>query len=81
MDPATEDALNALLPHGRTGDERHDLLTAARRAWEIRHNNTRHGGAVIGALKHDHGLTWDQIRTHTGIPPGTAQRWAELPPR
>lgn len=79
MDPDIADALNTLLPHGRTGNERQDLIDAAKQAWAIRHTNTHTGGTVIAALKIDHGLTWEQIRALTGIPPATAQRWADLP--
>lgn len=47
---ATEEALQALLGDGRTGDLRADLLAALAEAMRRRERNTAHGGAVIAPL-------------------------------
>lgn len=74
-----DEALDALLGEGRTGDERGDLIEAAKEAMRRRRLNTEHGGAVIAAL-HEAGMSWRDIEQATGIARTTAQRWAEPPP-
>ncbi|MGH4007842.1 MAG: hypothetical protein ACRDTH_06725 [Pseudonocardiaceae bacterium] len=71
-------ALNALLSGQRTGEQRADLVAAAREAMARRVRNSEHGGAVLAALR-DLGLSWRDIEAATGIPRTTAQRWAEPP--
>lgn len=73
-----DEALAELLPQGRTGQERDDLIAAAAEAWRRRHVNTEAGAAVIAALA-DQGLSYRQISDLTGIPPATAHRWARPP--
>lgn len=75
-----EEALEALLGSERTGDQRADLIAAAKEAMERRIRNTEHGGAVIAAL-HEAGMSWREIEIATGIARTTAQRWAEPPER
>lgn len=75
-----EEALDALLGDRRTGDQRTDLIAAAKEAMDRRERNSQHGGAVLAALV-DEGLSWRQIEQATGIPRTTAQRWAEPPKR
>lgn len=75
-----DEALDALLGPERTGDQRADLIAAAKEAMERRIRNTEHGGAVIAAL-HEAGMSWREIEQATGIARTTAQRWAEPPGR
>ena len=73
------EALDALLGRNRTGDYKDDLIAAAREAMERRKRNSEHGGAILGALRDNVGLTWREIADVTGIPASTAYRWAEPP--
>ncbi len=75
-----DEALDALLGDRRTGDQRTDLIAAAKEAMDRRERNSQHGGAVLAALV-DQGLSWRQIEQATGIPRTTAQRWATPPER
>lgn len=75
-----DEALDALLGPSRTGDQRADLIAAAKEAMDRRERNTAHGGAVIAALR-DTGMTWRDVEAATGIARTTAQRWAEPPER
>lgn len=85
-----EEALNKLLPGGRTGDLHADLVAAAREAWDRRRFNSLVGGIILAALqdpeimgKDDKGrsqaLSLRDIERETEIPRQTAARWA-LPP-
>lgn len=76
----TNEALDALLGERRTGDERADLVAAAREAMDRRERNTQHGGTVLAALV-DAGVSYREIERLTGIPRATAQRWAVPPER
>lgn len=73
-----EDALNELLPQGRTDQRHDDLVAAAVETWRRRRVNTEAGAAVIAALI-DSGLSYRQIAELTGIPVTTAHRWAVQP--
>jgi transposase-like protein len=73
-----EDALSELLPQGRTGEPRADLVSAAGEAWRRRQVNTEAGATVIAALS-EQGFTYRQIAEATGIPAATAHRWARPP--
>lgn len=77
---AEREALNELLPPTRqTGNLETDLAEAARTAMRRRIDNSRWGGAVIGALHRQIG-SWRQLEDLTGIPHATARRWAAPPP-
>lgn len=75
-----DEALDALLGDRRTGDQRTDLIAAAKEAMDRRERNSQHGGAVLAALI-EAGLSYRDIERETGIPRSTAQRWAEPPKR
>jgi hypothetical protein len=79
----TEEALMNLLGERRTGDRRADLLAAAREAMRRREQNSADGGAVIAALvdEDDIGMSYRELERETGIPIGTAHRWAAPPKR
>jgi hypothetical protein len=77
----TEEALMNLLGDRRSGDERTDLIEAAREAMRRREQNSADGGAVIAALVKDHGVSYRELERQTGIPVGTAHRWAAPPKR
>jgi uncharacterized protein YerC len=75
-----DEALNSLLGAARTGDMRADLIAAAREAMDRRERNSVDGGAVIAAML-AMGMSYRDIEAATGIPKGTAHRWAVLPDR
>lgn len=86
LTPDEQAALEELLPADqRTGDLADDLAAAARTAMARRVRNSELGGAVIAALyrelqsRHPKG-SWRDLEAATGIPHGTARRWAK-PPR
>jgi hypothetical protein len=80
LTPDEQEALNELLPADRqTGDPVEDLTEAARTAMRRRVDNSRWGGAVIGALYKELN-SWRQLAEVTGIPLATARRWATPPP-
>lgn len=80
LTPEEREALNELLPPSRqTGNLETDLAEAARIAMRRRIDNSRWGGAVIGALHREIG-SWRQLEDLTGIPHATARRWAAPPP-
>lgn len=56
-----------------------DLIEAAKESLERRKRNSRDGGAVLRYLHDTLGMTWERISDLTGIPVGTAYRWAEPP--
>lgn len=69
----------ALAELGVTGDPSPETLTeAATEAWRRRHVNTDAGAAVIRGML-DAGMSYRAIQDATGIPPGTAHRWARPP--
>jgi len=76
----TEEALVNLLGDRRTGDTRADLLDALREAMRRREQNSADGGAVIAALT-ELGVSYREIERETGVPIGTAHRWATPPKR
>lgn len=76
----TEEALVNLLGDRRTGDARTDLLEALREAMRRRERNSADGGAVIAALT-EMGVSYREIERETGVPIGTAHRWATPPKR
>jgi hypothetical protein len=72
-------ALDELLPSERqTGNIADDLTTAAREAWRRRQENTRLGGAVLGALQRDAG-SWRAAAWAAGMSVRTARRWSRPP--
>lgn len=77
MTPEQRAALDALVPaERRSADDEANLLAAAIEAERRRTENSREGGVVIAAL-HALGWSWRGIEAATGIPQGTARRWAE----
>ncbi len=76
----TDEALDALLGDRRKGDPTADLVEAARESQRRRETNSKHGAAVIAALR-NMGLSWRDIEKQTGIPRSTAERWGTPPPR
>lgn len=84
LTPAEQAALEELLPADRrTGNLADDLAAAARTAMERRVRNSELGGAVIAALYRElkaRGGSWRDLEHLTGIPHGTARRWATPPP-
>lgn len=72
-------ALDALIPRDQqTGNVRDDLIAASREAWRRRQENTRLGGAVLGAL-HRGVRSWRIVEFATDIPATSARRWATPP--
>lgn len=72
-------ALDELLsPEQRTGNLADDLTAAAREAWRRRQENTRLGGAVLGALQRDAG-SWRAAAWAAGMSVRTARRWSRPP--
>lgn len=79
LTPDEQQALDELLPpEQRTGNPEEDLAQAAKVAWQRRVDNSKWGGAVIGAL-HRHLGSWRQLEAKTGIAQATARRWAAPP--
>ncbi len=78
MAPEELDAALLSLGVTKTDDERADLIAAARETMRRRERNTVDGAVVIARLRHL-GLTYAQIEQETGIPAGTAHRWATPP--
>lgn len=76
-----EQALANLLPGGRSGDEKADMLAALRESWQRRRRNSENGGAVIAALVDPQigGMTYRQLAEEVGIPLGTLHRWQAAP--
>jgi hypothetical protein len=80
LNPEEREALDELLPADRrSGDPVADLTKAAQVAMQRRIDNTRWGGAVIGALYRELN-SWRRLESETGIPQATARRWAAPPP-
>lgn len=80
LTPEEREALDELLPpQAQSGDLAADLVAAARTAMRRRIDNSRWGGAVIGAL-HRELHSWRRLEQVTGIPQATARRWASPPP-
>jgi hypothetical protein len=83
-DPTLNEVLDELLGEARTGNLPEDITAAGKEIWRRRQRNTLLGGIVIGyavAPTDDGGagMTYREWHQRTGIPVGTAHRWA-LPP-
>lgn len=73
-----DEALDSLLGRTRTGDPHVDALEAMRAAMDRRRQNSEAGGLVVAYLRSE-GMTYRAIEEETGIPIGTAHRWANPP--